>query len=312
MHRNIIEQERASSEVRELIKEYDGIVDDGGVVSLDIPGDERKIKVDAEYKDVIESLLENTPSLVESIIAALDQTGDDELTFVNEDLPDGVLASVYPHRATISMDYEMIEIYAEALYEYQGNDWEELSPEEKKEAESQMLASVITHEIGHLNGSLKHCCEDGELKADHHHGPEHSMYTMGVMNEWIDNTDQTPYYDFEAGDYSHDSFFDRDEVLSKLFIPETGGITTLESQYDKILKALDAGDHAEVTSLLDDIPEDMMIEREWENPQENRPDGITNTSAKNYIMSLLLYETFDVSGLGGSDEGQPLEEDERL
>ena len=28
--------------------------------------------------------------------------------------------------------------------------------------------------------------------------------------------------------------------------------------------------------------------------------------------ALLLYETFDVSGLGGSDEGQPLEQDERL
>lgn len=266
-------------------------VDITGYAKIDI-GDGKFVRVPKDHQELVESLLE-AESFKNSVLQSLASTDEDTLYILGSALPDNVwgrVASFGLYQDGFSAQ-AIMKINFDAINQYSSDN--NLGDDEK----NQLIARTIIHELGHIDGSLgsHENCDHGATFAGH--GPEHSEYIAGIYNDWITSTGQKNNWDIEANDYSTDTYFDTHKQFSQK-IP--GSNLKLGVMYYDIQEALLTQDFDKVTELINLIPETMYLTRNITNAQTGAKSTIT-VSAREYIIGLLLYETIDVTGLGGSD-----------
>jgi hypothetical protein len=279
-----------------------------GYAKIPIEGANGKtIRVPEEYQSVMDSLLKS-PAFKKSVLNSLKTTNEDTLYIINTDLPGlrmGQTENISTSDAMVSratqaimkIDFDFIKTVA-LNYTDTNQNYDPFT--QKQKLIEQVTAQTIIHELGHIEGCLgsDEQCTHGATMV--HHGPDHSKYIGGIFNEWLEKTKQKPLFDVEAEDYSNDTYFDRRSQLQKTV---TNNGAKLGNIFYDIQEALFVPnpDNPHIGDLINSIPEDMVLLRTDINPQTGETNT-TSVSARKYIIGLLLYETLDVSGLGGTDE----------
>ena len=217
-----IEIFKSSGEVDPIFSSYEDIEDaakplnEDNQVIIDLPGHPGKtVTVHPDGAEIMESLIQNSPSFVEKVARSLSSTGDDSLTIhsAGPDVPPGLLGSagvgfsdvdidvknegihgidMLADQAVMMVNFDSMKEHLDAF----APDPKPSTPEEKEAAIHQLYASTIIHELGHIDGSLgaaEDCCgHDAFTLTSGGHDHEHSRYIMSTMNEWLENTNQEP------------------------------------------------------------------------------------------------------------------------
>lgn len=303
-------------------------LEDSGEYKRNRIGDsENDVIFPSEYEDVIDSVIQNSPHLqknIERILGGLNE--ENELHVIDNDLSGNQVGATngYIHRnytgdtlvisqAIVNIDFSYVEENVDRIYNGARADgqkeWDALSEEEQQEVTEQYIAQILIHEIGHLDGDLgshEECCGPG---LNGHHGPEHSQYIGGLYNEWIserkeNGEDVTQFWDFEKQDYSVNSYYDREEVLDKEI---DGSDQKLGDVFYELQESLLDEDYDNFNDALKEIPDTMYITQKYSDSQSGA-DAFRSIPAKEYVIGLLLYESFDATGIGGSDRSDDREE----